>query len=60
MAPEIVNIDDISRILKVSKSKIYHDWPGWRDRGVRILKLKPNDRPRFYLSDILKMMESAK
>jgi transposase len=60
MAPEIVTLAEIASILKISKHTAYKNWHNWRDYGVRVLQDKPNAVPRFYLSDILKMMEQPK
>jgi len=60
MAPEIVTLKEVAEILKISKHSVYKVWGTWRDHGVRVLKLKTNASPRFYLSDILKMMERSK
>lgn len=58
--PELVTIEEAAKVLKISKHYVYKIWPEWRDKGVRILKLRPNATPRFYLADILKMMEKPK
>jgi len=58
--PRIVTLKEIMKIFKFGKTKVYEEWPSWRDKGVRVLQSKANDDPRFYLKDILKMMESPK
>lgn len=60
MAPEIVTLIEAAQVLKISRHTAYKYWPKWRDAGVRILKFKANGAPRFYLQDILKMMERPK
>lgn len=60
MAPEIITLEEAARILKISKGYAYQIWHEWRDKGVRVLKLRANAAPRFYLQDILKMMEQPK
>jgi len=60
MAPEIVTLEEAAQILKIKKNYAYKIWHQWPDYGVRVLKLRPNATPRFYLSDILKMMEIKK
>ena len=60
MAPEIVTLEEVAQVLKISKHTAYKHWHEWRDAGVRVLKIKANATPRFYLADILKMMEVPK
>lgn len=60
MIPELVTIQDIAKLIKKHPSYVYKHLPKWRDRGVRVLQTDPNTTPRFYLSDILKMMEQPK
>lgn len=60
MIPEIVTLEEAAKLLKISKHTAYKRWHGWRDYGVRVLKMKPNSTPRFYVSDLLKMMERPK
>ena len=60
MIPEIVTLAEAANILKIKKSYAYRIWHEWQDAGVRVLKLRANATPRFYLSDILKMMERPK
>lgn len=58
--PEIVTLKEACQILGISLNygyKIYHSWRGY---GVRILKLRPDSQPRFYVEDLLKMLESPK
>lgn len=56
----IVTLKEAAEILKLKMPTVYKNWPKWRDQGVRVLKAYPNASPRFYLSDILKMMEQPK
>ena len=58
--PEIITLKEAAEILRISPSYVYKIWHTWRDRGVRVLKDRPNASPRFYLQDILKMMEKPK
>lgn len=58
--PEIITLAQACDILKISRGYGYQIWTNWRDYGVRVLKAHPNARPRFYVQDILKMMEKAK
>jgi len=60
MAPEIVTLAEAAQILKIKKSYAYRIWHEWQAAGVRVLKLRPNATPRFYLSDLLKMIEKPK
>ncbi len=60
MIPEIVTLEEAAKLLKISKHTAYKRWHEWRDYGVRVLKMKPNSYPRFYVSDLLKMMECPK
>lgn len=57
---EIITLDEVAKLTKYKKSYLYQIYNSFRDYGVRILKPAPNARPRFYRSDILKMMESPK
>jgi hypothetical protein len=60
MTPQIVTLKEVAEIIRIKVSYAYKIWPTWRDKGVRVLKTAPNATPRFYLSDILKMMEQTK
>jgi transposase len=60
MAPEIVTLEQAANILKISKHTAYKKWHKWREYGVRVLKMETNATPRFYVSDLLKMMEAPK
>ncbi|MBI4708211.1 MAG: hypothetical protein HY761_09875 [Candidatus Omnitrophica bacterium] len=60
MTPEIVTLHEAAEILRISKHTAYRRWHEWRDYGVRVLKMRANATPRFYLSDLLKMMEVQK
>lgn len=57
---EILTLSEVAVLLKISKHSVYKIWHEWRDRGVRVLKLRPNSVPRFFKSDILKMMQMPK
>ncbi len=56
----ILTLKDVSKITKYSINYLYKVYHTWRDKGVRIIKIAPNAAPRFYLSDILKMLEQQK
>lgn len=60
MTPVIVTLKEACQILKIKLSYGYKIWPTWRDQGVKVLKIKPNATPRFYLNDLLKMLEKPK
>lgn len=60
MKPEILTLTEAADLLKISRGYAYQTYPRWREYGVRILKMAPNGVPRFYLSDILKMLEKQK
>lgn len=57
---EILTLDDVAKLTRYKKSYLYQIYNSFRDYGVRILKPAPNARPRFYKSDILKMLEAQK
>jgi len=58
--PKIVTLKEACEILRIKPSYGYQVWNSWRDQGVRVLKMKANSTPRFYLDDLLKMMEEPK
>lgn len=58
--PEIVTLKEAAKILKISPNYVYKIWPSWRDQGVRVLTIGANSCPRFYVQDLLKMMEKPK
>ena len=60
MSREIVTLKEAANLLKISIHTAYKVWPGWRDYNVRVLKLRPNATPRFYVSDLFKMLEAPK
>ncbi len=57
---KIITLKEACEILKISRGYGYQVWPSWRDYGVRVLKMRPNGRPRFYMEDIIKMIEKQK
>ena len=57
---EIITLKEAAEMLRISPKYAYKIWGSWRDQGVRVLKTAPNAHPRFYLEDILKMMEKPK
>lgn len=59
-ASEIITLTEAAKILRISRGYAYQVWHKWPDQGVRVLKMAPNATPRFYLSDILKMLEKPK
>jgi hypothetical protein len=60
MTPKILTLKEVAEVLHIKLNYAYKVWKNWRDQGVRVLKTAPNAQPRFYLSDILKMLESSK
>ena len=60
MSPEILTLTEAAKVLKISRGYAYQIYPKWREYGVRILKIAPNATPRFYLADLLKMLEKQK
>jgi hypothetical protein len=56
----IVTLREACEILRIKPSYGYKIWHSWRDQGVRVLKMKANSTPKFYLADLLKMMEKPK
>lgn len=59
-APQIITLKEACEIIGISLGYGYQVWPSWRDYGVRVLKMRPNARPRFYAEDIYRMMEKQK
>ncbi len=57
---EIITLEEVAKLTKFSKDHIRHIYNSWRDYGVRILKMAPNAKPRFYRSDIIRMLEAKK
>ena len=57
---EVLTLKEAASFLKISPNYVYKIWPSWRDAGVKVLKLNPNSTPRFYKSDILRMLETQK
>jgi DNA-directed RNA polymerase specialized sigma subunit len=57
---EILTLKEVAELLKISPNYVYQIWPSWRDKGVKVLKAAANSAPRFYKSEILKMMEIPK
>lgn len=56
----IITLSEACRILGYSLGYGYQIYHTWKDYGVRFLKYRPNSRTKFFLSDILKMMEVCK
>lgn len=57
---DIITLSEACAVLGIKLGygyQIYHMWPEY---GVRILKHAPNAHPRFYRSDIFKMLEVKK
>lgn len=57
---KIINLKEACELIGISIGYGYQVYCTWPNYGVRILKMRPNARPRFYTADILKMMESKK
>lgn len=57
---EILTIEEVARFIKFPKSYVYKNYNMWRDYGLRILSTHPNARPRFWKSDIVKVLEAWK
>ena len=57
---EIITLEEVAKLTKHNKDYLSQIYNSWREYGVRVLKLAPNARPRFYKSDIIKMLEARK
>ena len=57
---ELLTLKEVADLTKYKLSYLYKVYHFWRDRGVRIITATPNASPRFYKTDILKMMEARK
>ena len=57
---EIITLEDVAKLTKFDKGYLKRRYNAWRDYGVRILKMTPNSKPRFYKSDIIRMLEAQK
>lgn len=58
---EIITLEEVAALIKYSLQYLNNNYMKlFCDRGVRILRLKPGARPRFYRRDIIKLMEAAK
>ena len=57
---EIITLEEVAKLTKFNKNYLRQVYNSWKDYGVCILKLHPNAQPRFYKSEILKMLESKK
>lgn len=60
MNDPILDLEKAAKILGISRSYAYKHWHEWRLYKVRVLKMRPNAQPRFYKSDLLKMLEEQK
>lgn len=60
VSDEVMSIADVAKFLGMSPNYLYKKWTSWRKYGVRVLKIGPNAAPRFYKSDIIKMLEKQK
>ncbi len=58
MNKEVIDLEEAAKRLKISKSRAYHVWRSWIDRGVRLLKAPGGQKPLFYWDDICRMIES--
>jgi|GEM_PF-3574525 len=58
--PEIITLKNACELIGISYSYGCHVYHLWCDYGVRILKMRPNSRVRFYTEDIIRMMEKHK
>ena len=57
---EIITLEEVAKLTKFDKGYLKRRYNTWRSYGVRILKIAPNAKPRFYRSDILRMLEVQK
>ncbi len=57
---EIITLEEVAKLTKFNKGYLKQIYNSWRDYGVRILKMAPNAKPRFYKKDIIRMLEAKK
>lgn len=57
---EIITLKEVAELTRYKIGYLYQVYHLWPARGVRIIKAAPNARPRFYRSEIIRMMESPK
>lgn len=57
---EILTMDEVAKLIKFPKSYVSKHYNSWRDYGLRVLITHPNARPRFWRSDIIKVLEAWK
>lgn len=59
MVDELISIREVAEMMKVSRSLVYSLWTTWEKKGLRVMKASPNGHPRFYKSEIVKMLENS-
>ena len=57
---EIITLEEVAKLTKFNKDYLGQVYSTWQEYGVRILRISPNAKPRFYKSEILKMLEAKK
>lgn len=53
---ELLTVEEVSTLIKKKPGFVYKNWHKWESNGLRVLRA--GSHPRFYRSDILKMMEA--
>jgi len=61
---QIVDLEQVAKRLGYTKNHLSRLWPKWRsvkdekgNRILRVLKARPSAPPRFYMEDVLKVIE---
>ena len=54
---DILTLEDIAGLLKLSKNTVYKSWHRW---GLKPLAICANAHPRFLKQDVLKILKASK
>lgn len=59
--PEIITLEEAAKLTRYNLKYLNNHYTHlFTEQGVRILRISPNARPRFYRKEILAMMEACK
>jgi len=59
--PKLLNIKEVAEMLGISPKTVYNNWHEWVVKyGISIHRLNATGHPRFYESDILRMIEACR
>jgi len=61
MSTEILTLEEVAELTRYDLKYLSNNYMRlFSNRGIRVLRMAPNARPRFYKNEVLKLMETPK